>query len=657
MTFIGRYEIKGELGQGGMATVFLAYDPQMKRDVAIKVLPPHLLNDANFRGRFEREAQIIASLEHAAIVPVYDFGEYQGQPFLVMRLMTGGALANYLTEPLPLNKIQSILRQIASALDNAHDHGIIHRDLKPGNILFDHEGQVYLSDFGIAKLTETTNQFTATGGLIGTPAYMSPEQAMGNVTLDGRSDIYSLGIILFEMLTGRTPFNAPTPIALVVQQIHTPLPPLRAFNPNLPAGLEQVIALATTKDRNYRYATAGQLAQAFEQVLAGQWAAMPTVIEKLPLPSPTVTDSPPPPKINSTLQWVIGLFAVIGLIGFIALAGNLLLGGEPAATPTAVVLFITATFPPTTVTHTPLAPTITPTLTSPTPTSLPSPTATNSPTPSPTTVVVYSPLYTGRDRVIMRLVPAGEFLMGSTNDQLQTAVQLCQDSNSDDVCAFGEFANEMPQHPVYLDAFYIGETEITNDQYRACVNASYCSPPDNGSGRYPPNQYYNISSYANYPVVWVSWYDASDYCAWAGGRLPSEAEWEKAARGTDGRLFPWGDDFDPGKTNTEEGGGDILRPVGQYPAGASPYDLLDMAGSVWEWVEDWFDSNYYTISPDSNPFGPSVGQEKVLRGSSYSNHAHYARVSNRGLAPPSGPNGSSAFRGFRCVINANETNQ
>ena len=654
MAFIGRYQITKELGQGGMATVFLAYDPQMNRNVAIKMLPPHLLNEANFRSRFEREAQTVASLEHAAIVPVYDFGEHQGQPFLVMRRMTGQTLANYLTDhPLPLAKIQPILQRIASALDKAHAHGIIHRDLKPGNILFDDEGQAYLSDFGIAKLTETTNHLTATGGLIGTPAYMSPEQALGNVTLDGRSDIYSLGIVLFEMLTGRTPFNAATPIALALQHIQTPLPSLLSLNPNLPAGLEQVIALATAKDRNDRYATAGQLVQAFDQVLAGQWAATPTVIEKLPPPIGPIIPTQP----KSTFKWAFVLVAVIGLIGLIALARALSVGGEPSATP--VVIFITATSPPAEATQRPLAITITSTPTSPSPTTLPSPTATNTPSPtvSPTVAVAYSPLYTGRDGVIMHLVPAGEFLMGSTNDQLQIAVQLCQNSNSGDVCAFGEFANEMPQHLVYLDAFYIGETEITNDQYRACVNAGYCSPPDSASGRYPPSQYYNVSSYANYPVVWVSWYDARDYCTWADGRLPTEAEWEKAARSSDGRLFPWGNDFDPSKTNTQEGGGDVLRPVGQYPAGASPYGLLDMAGSVWEWVHDWFDPDYYTISPDSNPFGPSSGQEKVLRGSSYSNHAHYARTSNRGLAPPSGSNGSSAFRGFRCVINANETIQ
>ena len=169
-THIGRYEIRGELGRGGMATVYHGYDPRFKRDVAIKTLPREFLHDPGFRARFEREAQTIASLEHPAIVPVYDFGEENDQPFIVMRLMTGGSLVDRLRRgPLPLSEAARILSILAPALDEAHTHGVIHRDLKPGNILFDGRDQPYLSDFGIAKLTETSVAFTATG-IIGTPA-------------------------------------------------------------------------------------------------------------------------------------------------------------------------------------------------------------------------------------------------------------------------------------------------------------------------------------------------------------------------------------------------------------------------------------------------------------------------------------------------------
>ncbi len=268
-THIGRYEIRGELGRGGMATVYHGYDPRFKRDVAIKTLPREFLHDPGFRARFEREAQTIASLEHPAIVPVYDFGEENDQPFIVMRLMPGGSLVDRLRRgPLPLNEAARILSILAPALDEAHAHGIIHRDLKPGNILFDGRDQPYLSDFGIAKLTETSVAFTATG-IIGTPAYMSPEQARGDRDIDGRSDLYALGAILFEALTGQMPYHADTPMGLAVKHITEPVPRILSANPQLPGSTERVIARAMAKDRADRYPTATAMATQLQTVASG----------------------------------------------------------------------------------------------------------------------------------------------------------------------------------------------------------------------------------------------------------------------------------------------------------------------------------------------------------------------------------------------------
>lgn len=264
---IGRYEVKAELGRGGMATVFHGYDPRFKRDVAIKVLPREFLHDPSFRARFEREAQTIAALEHAAIVPVYDFGEQSGVPYFVMRLMPGGSLADHLKQKgsLTLPDVSRIFNRLAPALDYAHSKGVIHRDLKPGNILFDQNNDPYLSDFGIAKLTQGSASFTGSA-IVGTPSYMSPEQARSDAVVDARSDVYALGAILFELLTGQTPYKGDTPMSVVVKHITEPVPRILSVDPNLPADCETLISKAMAKDPDARYQTAGEFASALETV-------------------------------------------------------------------------------------------------------------------------------------------------------------------------------------------------------------------------------------------------------------------------------------------------------------------------------------------------------------------------------------------------------
>ena len=263
---IGRYEIKSELGRGGMATVYLAHDPRFRRDVAVKVLPRQFTHDPMFRARFEREAQTIASLEHPAIVPVYDSDEEDGQPYLVMRYMPGGSLADRLAKSaLSLAETVKILERVAAALDHAHSRAIIHRDLKPGNILFDQYGKAYLADFGIVKLAEAT--LTLTGdSVIGTPAYMSPEQIKRGKGLDSHSDVYSLGVILFQMLTGRIPFEADTPTQQMMAHVLEPIPNILDVKRDLPSTCQIIIAKAMAKEPGERYVTAGELAAAITSV-------------------------------------------------------------------------------------------------------------------------------------------------------------------------------------------------------------------------------------------------------------------------------------------------------------------------------------------------------------------------------------------------------
>ncbi len=267
---ISRYEILRELGEGGMATVYLARDPSFQRDVAIKVLPEETKHDPVLYERFLREARTIASLEHPAIIPVYDFGEENGQPFLVMRYLSGGSLTSRIKlGPLPINEIVKILERISGALDAAHAKGIIHRDVKPANIIFDQYGEAYLSDFGIARLSEATSSITGSGA-IGTPAYMSPEQIRGGEKVDGRTDIYALGIVLFEMLTGRVPFKADTPAQMMMMQLNTPTPPLPEDRKDIPEGINAVLMQATAKEPDGRFQKASELGKAISLAASGE---------------------------------------------------------------------------------------------------------------------------------------------------------------------------------------------------------------------------------------------------------------------------------------------------------------------------------------------------------------------------------------------------
>ncbi|MEO8357459.1 MAG: protein kinase [Chloroflexota bacterium] len=263
---IGRYKIQSELGRGGMAAVYLAYDPNFRRNVAIKLVSVNLQENIIFRERFEREAQLIAKIEHPAIVPVYDFGEQDDQPYLVMRYMPGGALASKIKEgPQTLVYASQIITQIAPALDAVHAQGIVHRDLKPANILLDGFGNPAISDFGIAHLALATTDLTGSA-IIGTPSYMSPEQVRGDDDLDGRSDIYALGVILFEMLTGNGPFRAATPLSVAMKHLTDPIPSILVLRPDLPGELDLVLAKALAKDRELRYTSTSELALALRQI-------------------------------------------------------------------------------------------------------------------------------------------------------------------------------------------------------------------------------------------------------------------------------------------------------------------------------------------------------------------------------------------------------
>ena len=560
---IDRYRVTERLGMGGMAVVYKAYDTRLERDVAIKLIRtteiPESQHDRLMK-RFEREAKAQARFNHRHIVPVHDYGEVNGAPFLVMAHISGGTLKVKTGKPVDWQQAVRWLIPIADALQYAHKRGIIHRDIKPSNILFDEEDQPVLTDFGIAKLLETDDaSLTGTGLGVGTPEYMAPEQWQGKAS--PATDQYALGVVLYELLTGEKPYSAVTPAAIILMQATEPLRSPRALAPGIPESVETLLYKALAKDPQDRYTDMST----FQRVLEKQLTGEPVQADKseatnLPDPGPVPAESEPVPRseaetVDELARSPIAKMPVEDLLRV-----------KRSATP-----------------HLKREPQI---------------------------GDEYQLLLPSGVTMDFVYVPAGEFWMGATKD----------DKDAIDC--------EKPQHKVYLDGYWIGKHPVTNEQYRAFVK--------HGGGEEPGciNRFNNQHKH-RHPVVGVNWHQAEKFCQWlsqhSGERvyLPTEAQWEKAARGTDGRRYPWGDRVPtPQLANYDKIIGDTTS-VGSYPSGASPYGALDMAGNVWEWVVDWYAEDYYSRSPAENPTGPTSGEFRVLRGGSWDYNELFLRVSSR----------------------------
>ena len=352
---LGRFQIVSPLGQGGMATVYKAFQPALDRYVALKLLRGGIVDEPEQRERFEREAKAIARLRHPSIVQVFDFDTVDGQSFLVMEFIDGGTLKGRLNElasagqKLPRGDVARIIGEVADALDTAHHLGIVHRDVKPSNVLVNRSGRAIMADFGIARILASSGQ-TQTGVGVGTPEYMSPEQGEGQA-VNHQSDIYSLGVMAYELLTGRVPFRADTPLAVVLAHVRDPLPLPSTIDPTISQDVERVLLKAMAKTPEERYASAGDFAHALSAALSitptgsipagavsaaaaaapatanvSTAASAPAVTPTVPSPAPVVSPAKPKPaarRAQTLVQWEIAL--TLRIVGLLFLATELLL--------------------------------------------------------------------------------------------------------------------------------------------------------------------------------------------------------------------------------------------------------------------------------------------------------------------------------------------
>ena len=334
---IGQYEIQGVIGEGGMGAVYRAEQPSINRTVAIKVLSTGLAGNQEMLQRFRREVDMIASLEHPHILPVYDFGDHEGEPYIVMRYVSGGTLFEKMhEEDLDRERGLEVLEQVADALDYAHDRGIVHRDLKPANVLLDEHGNAYLADFGLAKTVAGTRDLTETGSIIGTPAYMSPEQSRGK-RLDQRSDVYSFAALTYEVLSGERPFEAETPLEYLDKHLTARPRSIVDIDRTLGAEVDAVFQRALAKDPAERPARASRFLRDLRTSLATtvEQTEQATVLDlgEAPAAAPAVEREAPQEGGGSGLGWILPVLlvgagvlvvvAVLGLGAFVGLRGQL----------------------------------------------------------------------------------------------------------------------------------------------------------------------------------------------------------------------------------------------------------------------------------------------------------------------------------------------
>ena len=593
-----RYRVEAFLGKGGMAEVYKVWDSARSVYLAMKVLYSDLAEDKIFIRRFQREAETLAKLQHPNIVRFYGLERDGDLVYILMDYVEGTTLRKEIfraKKPFSPQRVLEIMQPICAALNFAHQSGFVHCDVKPANIMLHVNGEILLTDFGISRLTEAV---TVTMVGAGTPAYMAPEQARGEDP-EPQTDIYALGVVLFEMLTGgerpftgeRADATGSTSEKIRWEQMQLPPLSLKQHNPAIDPDLEKIVFKCLEKNKSKRFASSAKLLSSLHRTLDVQPekkgesrreskpVASPIPAPEQRVPSSSVASPPERRKWAMPFLLTVGICVMVLLL---VIGGRWLLFTQPSlrantVPPTQLVLPLSTALPPsqTAIQSTEAVQPI------------------KEPTnPSPPTHTPLPAEIKDDHGVPMRFIPAGEFTMGS------------DDSSN---------LSSRPAHTVYIDAFYIDKYEVTNEMYSACEKAGICRAPKN-PGSITRHTYYSNPNFANYPVLYVDWWMANDYCVWRDARLPTEAEWEKAARGTDGRIYPWeSQELDCFHANFAGCEGDTTA-VNDYEQGQSPYGVYGMSGNVWEWTSSLFKPYPYN-STDGREDKAAAGKRIVRSGS------------------------------------------